>query len=270
MQVLVALRCVTVAVLIGVGATFISAPAHASGEVDQSATFAGTGSSDDIFSGFVAQRLSQSFTAGVTGTLTSVDVGVSQSLSPTNLTIAIFDAVSGLPVGTSRVSRTLAGADLSAVTSGQALVPVSFSSPMSVTAGATYAIVTSTTASSPAKFEWYRSVPYARGTAAYDDGSGPGWNSLPYDFTFATYVISDPAPQSGAPDLPAAITQQFGKTDAGSCDVAAPESLNWAGVAGGGWSESWAEWMNDGTGGVVCTRTLIFSVAQGGWTIDQD
>lgn len=266
MQVLVALRYVTVAVLIGVGSTFISAPAHASGQVDQSATFAGTGSSDDIFSGFVAQSLSQSFTAGVSGTLTSVDVGVSQSLSPTNLTIAIFDAVGGLPVGTSRVSRTLAGADLSAVTSGQALVPVAFSSPMSVTAGATYAIVASTTASSPAKFEWYRSVPYTRGTAAYDDGSGPGWNALGYDFTFATYVIADPA-RDPSTEVPPSVVQQFGKLAPGICADVASEHLDLSGVGSGGWSESWAQWVNDGAGGVVCTRTLVYIPSQSRWIV---
>lgn len=269
MSVPVAARCLTISLLVAIAAVIMGAPTQASGQLDQGATFDGSGIADEIFiSGSSVQRLSQSFTAGATGALTSVDVGISQSSSPTTLTIAIFDAASGVPIGTSLASRTLTGADLTAVTAGQALVPVSFLSPLSVTAGATYAIVASTTDSLPAKFNWYWAAPYARGTAAYDDGLGSGWNALGYDLTFATYVISDPAPPSRRPDSPAAITQQFGKADAASCVATAPESLNWAEVPGGGWSESWSQWMNDGTGGVVCTRTLVYNDAQGGWTID--
>lgn len=257
----------TVALLIGVGTATTSAPAHASGQVDQSAAFEGTGNFDEVFSGFTVSRLSQSFTAGVTGTLTSVDVGVSQSGSPTNLTIAIFDAVSGVPVGSSRAARTLTGADLTSVTAGQTLVAVSFTSPTSVTAGASYAIVASTTDSLPAKFEWYRAVPYARGTAAYDDGSGPGWSALGYDFTFATYVIGDP-PRELATEAPSSLMQQFGRPATGTCADVAPEHLDWSGVASGGWSESWADWMNDGAGGAVCTRTLVYNASQGGWSAE--
>ena len=66
---------------------------------------------------------------------------------------------------------------------------------------------------------------------------------------------------------PASILQQFGKPASSTCDAVAPESLNWSGVASGGWGESWSEWMNDGKGGAVCTRTLLFSTAQSKWII---
>ncbi len=65
---------------------------------------------------------------------------------------------------------------------------------------------------------------------------------------------------------PAPIFQQFGIPATGSCAAAAPESLNWSGVASGGWSESWAQWMNGGNGGAVCSRSLVYSAAQGRWT----
>ena len=57
---------------------------------------------------------------------------------------------------------------------------------------------------------------------------------------------------------PASILQQFAKPATGTCDAAQPEGLNWAGVASGGWSESWAQWANGGQGGTVCTRMLEY------------
>lgn len=67
--------------------------------------------------------------------------------------------------------------------------------------------------------------------------------------------------------LPAPIVQQFGKPASVMCDAVAPESLNWSGIASGGWGESWAEWMNGGRGGAVCTRTLVYSTTQSRWTV---
>jgi hypothetical protein len=67
--------------------------------------------------------------------------------------------------------------------------------------------------------------------------------------------------------LPAPVMQQFGKMTPGTCDAVAPESLNWSGVASGGWTQSWAEWVNSGTGGAVCTRTLVYSSSQSRWVV---
>jgi hypothetical protein len=67
--------------------------------------------------------------------------------------------------------------------------------------------------------------------------------------------------------IPAPIVQQFGKPSTGSCDAVALESLNWSGVTSGGWGESWAQWMNGGNGGSVCTRTLIYSTSQSKWIL---
>ena len=75
---------------------------------------------------------------------------------------------------------------------------------------------------------------------------------------------SDPASSSA----PAPIFQQFGKPASGTCDAAAPATLNWSGVASGGWSESWAQWMNGGNGGAVCTRTLGYSTSTGKWVVE--
>lgn len=67
--------------------------------------------------------------------------------------------------------------------------------------------------------------------------------------------------------VPAPVIQQFSRPATGTCTAAAPASLNWSGVASGGWGESWAQWMNSGTGGAVCTRTLVYSTAQSEWVV---
>ena len=64
----------------------------------------------------------------------------------------------------------------------------------------------------------------------------------------------------------APIPQQFGLPASGTCDEAAPADLNWAGVPSGSWGISWAQWMNDGNGGAVCTRTLNYVGT--GWTVN--
>jgi hypothetical protein len=63
------------------------------------------------------------------------------------------------------------------------------------------------------------------------------------------------------------ILQQFGAPTAGTCAQSQPAGLDWSDVASGGWSESWAEWVNDGWGGAVCTRTLVYSESSGTWTV---
>ena len=66
---------------------------------------------------------------------------------------------------------------------------------------------------------------------------------------------------------PSPVVQEFGLPTSGTCDAAASTSLNWAGVASGGWSISWAEWMNGGQGGAVCTRTLVYDTRAAAWAV---
>lgn len=72
---------------------------------------------------------------------------------------------------------------------------------------------------------------------------------------------------SSSASSPPSVIQEFGKPAAGTCDAAEPAGLNWAGVTSGSWGESWAQWMNGGNGGAVCTRTLIYSTAQSRWIV---
>lgn len=88
--------------------------------------------------------------------------------------------------------------------------------------------------------------------------------------TFWVVTVTAPAPDdgdsSGSMSEPAPVIQQFGKPAVGTCEAAAPAELNWSGVPGGGWGESWSQWMNAGTGGAVCTRTLVYS-PRGMWVV---
>lgn len=72
---------------------------------------------------------------------------------------------------------------------------------------------------------------------------------------------------SSSGSSPASVTQQFGKPASGTCDAAQPAGLDWAGVPSGGWAHSWSQWMNAGTGGFVCTRTLVYRTSQGTWVL---
>lgn len=72
---------------------------------------------------------------------------------------------------------------------------------------------------------------------------------------------------SASSSAPAPVTQQFGMPATSTCDEAQPEGLDWAGVASGGWGVSWAQWMNGGNGGAVCTRTLVYSTTQSRWVV---
>lgn len=81
-----------------------------------------------------------------------------------------------------------------------------------------------------------------------------------------TRTLTITAPSSGG-DAPPPLIQQFGKPASGTCDAAAPLTLNWAGVASGGWGDSWAQWMNTGRGGPVCNRMLVYSTAQSRWVV---
>lgn len=74
-------------------------------------------------------------------------------------------------------------------------------------------------------------------------------------------------PPSSSSVAPPSVTQQFGRPSTGTCDAAASATLNWGGAGSGGWGDSWAQWMNGGRGGAVCTRMLVYSIGPGRWVI---
>lgn len=85
--------------------------------------------------------------------------------------------------------------------------------------------------------------------------------------TLSSQGGSETQSSSSTSPAPSSIVQQFAKPTAGSCDAAQPAGLDWSGVANGGWSESWAQWVNGGSGGAVCTRMLVYSSGLSSWSL---
>ena len=67
--------------------------------------------------------------------------------------------------------------------------------------------------------------------------------------------------------VPAPVTQEIGRPFTESCDAVRRDDLNWSGVESGGWRQSWAQWMNGGLGGFVCTRALVYDRSRNGWVV---
>ena len=242
----------------------IAPTASAATLLDQQASFKGDGSNWGFNSSI---SKAQVFTPGISGTLTKValGLGIDTNVTVTNFTIGIYSAASGVPTGSALASTTVT--DFTGMSAGQAMFDVDFATPTAVTAGTTYAIVATTT--DTGGFQWFYASDYIGGDAA-SLVSGGGWTPNPSnsELTFATYVSTPSSSSSSVPATgPADVTQQFGRPIADTCNDAAPESMNWSGVSSSGWGESWAQWINGGSGGPVCTRTLVYSTAQSKWIV---
>jgi YVTN family beta-propeller protein len=76
-------------------------------------------------------------------------------------------------------------------------------------------------------------------------------------------------PASGD-QVPTSPLQQFGRIEAHECNVDIPDSVLFPGVGldqrADGWSRSWAQWPNGGTGGFVCTRQPYYTNT-GQWSV---
>lgn len=204
----------------------------------------------------------QTFTAGISGLLTNVDVYVSRASVNADLNVSIYAVSAGLPTGSALASTTIAASSISAV---GGLVGAAFTTPARVEAGTQYAITLTSTLTAGFYNMGFSSGGYAGGGAiVITQLSHPNFISPPgnSDLIFNTYVESV---FSG--DTPPPVMQQFGMPVSGTCDAAAPIVLNWGGAGSGGWGNSWAEWMNGGRGGAVCTRTLVYSNALGYWAV---
>ena len=247
-------------------------PANAGATLDQQTDF------EPLYSNSVAvgvgQQYAQIFTAGLSGSLTKVALGIAKPNNnanvPAYLTVSIYRSSSDVPTGSALASTTITDfvhvPTDSQMFASRRTFDVDFTSPTSVTEGSTYAIVAEA-ANNGRNFNWYLASAYEGGEAAYND-RGRGWTADPgIVLVFSTYVLTPSSSSASVPKL-APVLQQFGKPLSGTCEEAAPLSLNWGGAEGGGWGESWEQWMNDGEGGSVCTRTLVYSNALGHWVVN--
>ena len=72
------------------------------------------------------------------------------------------------------------------------------------------------------------------------------------------YITPDDTPRVSVEgsQLPPDVFQSVGLPQSGACSSVDDSALNWGGSSTGGWTPSWAQWMNDGHGGAVCNRVL--------------
>lgn len=71
----------------------------------------------------------------------------------------------------------------------------------------------------------------------------------------------------GEDNTPTPIEQQVALPASGSCDAIDDATLDWGTGLRGGWTPSWSQWVNDGAGGPVCTRTVLYSNARAAWVL---
>lgn len=148
----------------------------------------------------------QTFTAGIIGNLSQVDLELSRTGSPGDLVVQIRTVSGGVPSGTILASMTVAEASVTLSDVSFDWISVPLSAPVAVTAGTQYAIVLTAPAAPPCcdGYKWAASFqdPYPGGTLAQLSGSGAAWQSIPsVDFAFKTYVTPlGPAPNAQCKD----------------------------------------------------------------------
>ncbi len=138
--------------------------------------------------------LAQTFTAGLTGTLTEVDLAIScfnVSDCPTSsLTVQIF---SGTPPGTGPLgSQTISGSTIPLVNSPPFTV-ITFSIP--IVAGNIYSIILTSSPSGNTAFQVWgsKSNPYAAGDSYHNNGGGWALDGGA-DWAFETFVTTTSPP----------------------------------------------------------------------------
>ena len=108
--------------------------------------------------------------------------------------------------------------------------------------------------------------------SAINGAPGTGPSSIGGNGEVTITTLDIPAPVSSptlatARVLPPDETQQVGAPGSSTCDALSRTDLDWAGVASGGWTLSWAQWVNGGLGGAVWTRTLYYDGDREQWGI---
>ena len=99
----------------------------------------------------------------------------------------------------------------------------------------------------------------------YDLNTGMG---VPNFSTLAQLLI-DAQTVTYDPQGPPPVLQQVPVPASGSCADVEDSQYNWGGAGSGGWSKSWAQWANAGSGGPICTRTLIYNPSFGIWVVER-
>ena len=189
------IRVSAIAVAVAIG---VISPAQAASTLDQDIAFSTSDCNTEVYSG---AGIGQTFTAGLSGPLTSVevflvDVDERPGTEP-GLTVALASTSSGLPVGVALAASTIPDSDVPSV---PGVVTVTFSSPATVTAGEQYAILI-TTSETYNNYKWCGdgADTYSGGTGLDDAAAGRNWRQLAYkDMSLRTYVDVPAAPSDGS------------------------------------------------------------------------
>ena len=174
--------------------------AHAASTLDQEIEWSTSDCNTEVYS---SVGLGQSFTAGLSGPLVSVqllliDAGVG---SKVGLAVQLSSASSDLPTGAALATAVIPDSDVSS--SAGDVVTVIFSSPATVTAGQQYSILLTTSAANN-NYKWCWSGNHP---SDYSDRSGlddqGGWRTVSSDFSLRTYVdvpaVTSVGSSSGVP-----------------------------------------------------------------------
>ncbi len=105
------------------------------------------------------------------------------------------------------------------------------------------------------------------------------WNSVTYGGSLFVAVsqfgtgnrvmtsgTSSTSPGTSSTLGPVAPAQQVGLPATGSCTDVDASQITWGASILGGWKQSWAWWANNGAGGPVCTRDLVYNTSTGTWS----
>lgn len=113
----------------------------------------------------------------------------------------------------------------------------------------------------------YGAPPTANGTA---NGFAPTFNQLGSCLRSGSFIDElkvlrylPPVEEPGE-ERPAPVRQEIVRGRVPDCEDVDRPDLNWANVAGGSWTPSWAYWPNAGLGGDICGRWIVY-VGSGVW-----
>ena len=256
-----AVVAMTGALFLAASSVGLAAPASAASVLDQSSTSIG-----GVWFAMLdsSQYEYQTFTAGITGPLSRVELKLLRGGSPTTVVVGIRAVLNGTPSANDLTSEVVAGTSIPDSQTGN--VTVNFTNPINVTSGSQYAISLHdcTGCSGSASIAWFASA-----SNVYAGGDAIDWyqgTMSSRDFTFSTYVGLDPVSAISSAASPPDVLQHVGLPKSGSCADVDDSKLNWAGVNSGGWTPSWAQWANDGAGGEICGRTLYYAPS-GRWAV---
>ena len=250
----------TAAGLVGVCA--IATNACATPTVDQNNS--AHGFLPNVFGAITLDPLGQTFTAGASGALTSIDLNLSTDLGLVSSPVLhLYTTSGGLPV-CELTSTSIVQSSLPTITypNNSVVLPstftnIAFSTPAQVTQGTKYAFVLTGTGSlsdSQSLGTHYEMSGYAGGEVVRSFDNARTWQSLPAELPFVTYV--DSANSSG-------VSQCSGGGNAGGESATVDDSIWFQSMGRASSSDecpaeytpSWAQWPNGGTGGFVCNRS---------------